>query len=159
MKKLSKKKRNKLAKAQNKLTTLEKGNLKKLAHAIDVIETKPSGELYVKFKSDVILDSQGSVAIFANGFNVQFATQIHFNPHPDKDMFLRMMRDSFPTSNKLIVKASSELLDEKMTSDEIDDIVAGEKQMPTGIQPDSECGQGHATEQKCDHKTEGCAEC
>ncbi len=104
-------------------------NLIKLANAIDSTEVKPTGDLYIKFKKDVIIETPNNFAILVDGFNVQYANQIHFNPEFDKDEFKAMIKDNFSDARYRIIEKAAELMDKELTHEEVEAVVKGAKIM------------------------------
>ncbi len=102
-------------------------NVIALANAIASTETKPNGDLYIKFKKDVILDIPNNFAILTDGFNVQYANQIHFNPEFDKDEFKAMIIGNFSDARYKIIEKAAELMDKELTHDEVEAVVRGAK--------------------------------
>ena len=104
-------------------------NLIKLANAIDIAEVKQSGDLYIKFKKDVIIETPNNFAILVDGFNVQYANQIHFNPEFDKDEFKSMIKENFSDARYRIIEKAAELMDKELSHEEVEAVVKGAKIM------------------------------
>ena len=106
------------------ISTTALDNLVKLANSIDEVNTQDNGQLYVKFKSDVIFET-GNFAVLTDGFNVQYATQIHFNPEFEREIFKNMVTSSFSDAKYKIIEKAAGLLDRELTHDEIKHVIEG----------------------------------
>lgn len=104
-------------------------NLVKLANAIESTEIKPNGDFYIKFKKDVIVENPGNFAILSDGFNVQYANQVHFNPEFEKDVFKNMIKESFDEARYKIIEKAAELMEKELTKEELQAVVDGKKIM------------------------------
>ena len=102
-------------------------NLIRLAKAIDTTEVRENGDLYLKFKKDVIIESPNNFAILVDGFNVQYANQIHFNPEFDKEEFKDMITKNFSEARYKIIERAAELMSKELTKEEIEAVVNGKK--------------------------------
>ncbi len=102
-------------------------NLIKLANSLEDVKTRGNGDVYVKFKNDVIIETGNNFAVLTEGFNVQYANQIHFNPEFEKETFKKMITESFSDTRYKIVEKAAGLLDRELTHDEISAVVAGAK--------------------------------
>lgn|SRR5574344_124617 len=102
-------------------------NLIRLANAIDTTEVRENGDLYLKFKKDVIIESPNNFAILVDGFNVQYANQIHFNPEFDKEEFKDMITKNFSEARYKIIERAAELMSKELTKEEIEAVVNGKK--------------------------------
>ena len=117
-------------------------NLIKLANCLDDVKTRNNGDIYVKFKKDVIIETDSNFAILSGGFNVQHANQIHFNPEFEPEEFRKMIRESFSDSRFKIIERAAELMDKELTKDEIIAVVNGKKIMEV-TDHDHSCDHEH----------------
>lgn len=104
-------------------------NLVKLANTLEDVKTRDNGDVYIKFKKDVIIETGNNFAILADGFNVQYADQIHFNPEFEKDVFKEMIISNFSEARYSIIEKAAELMDKELTKEEIEAVVNGTKIM------------------------------
>ena len=119
-----------LVKVGNKeITESSLDNLIKLANSIDNIKTRETGDIYIKFKNDVIIETGGNFGLLNDGFNVQYANQIHFNPEFEKDEFKSMIINNFSDARYNIIEKAAELMEKELTKDEIEAVVNGAKIM------------------------------
>lgn len=102
-------------------------NLIRLADAIETTEVRENGDLYLKFKKDVIMECPNNFAILVDGFNVQYANQIHFNPEFDKEVFKDMITKNFSEARYKIIERAAELMSKELTKEEIEAVVNGKK--------------------------------
>jgi len=105
------------------ITSLD--NLVKLANSLEDVQVKEDGSTYIKFKKDVIIESGNNLAFIADGFNIQYAKQIHFNPEFEKEQFREMLLNDFEDTKYKIVEKSAELLDRELTKEEIKTVING----------------------------------
>ena len=114
-------------------------NIIKLANSIDNVETKTNGDLFIKFKKDVIIEVPNNFAILVDGFNVQYANQIHFNPEFDKQEFKHMIKDNFSDARYRIIEKAAELMDKELTHEEVAEVVNGKKIMDLSEMQPEKC--------------------
>jgi hypothetical protein len=107
------------------ITTHSLDNLVKLADAMDDVKIRDNGDLYIKFKKDLIVENNGNFALISDGFNVQVANQVHFNPEFERETFKKMIIDSFTDTRYKIVEKAAELLERELTPEEIMAVVNG----------------------------------
>jgi hypothetical protein len=100
-------------------------NLVRLANSLEDVKTRENGDLYIKFKNDVIIENGGNFATISNGFNVQVADQIHFNPEFERTAFKEMLMESFEETKYRIVQRAAQLLDRELTHEEVEAVVHG----------------------------------
>src|SRR5574344_1855861 len=89
-------------------------NLIRLANAIDTTEVRENGDLYLKFKKDVIIESPNNFAILVDGFNVQYANQIHFNPEFDKEEFKKIITKNYSKEKYKTIERAAKLRSKKL---------------------------------------------
>ena len=103
------------------------------------METKTNGDLFIKFKKDVIIEVPNNFAILVDGFNVQYANQIHFNPEFDKQEFKHMIKDNFSDARYRIIEKAAELMDKELTHEEVAEVVNGKKIMDLSEMQPEKC--------------------
>ncbi len=130
-------------------------NLIKLADALEVVKTKDDGSIYLKFKADLILETANNFAVLADGFNVQIATQIHFNPGLEREEFRDMVMQNFYKTNRKLVEMAGELMALDMTEEEITEVVEGTKTMRHSAEGTRELQKYGSNHECCDNNT-GC---
>lgn len=109
------------------LTVKEEQNLKTLLNAIEEIKEKDNS-IYLKFKKDVIIEAN-NMATIANGFSIQYANQIHFNPDMKKEIFKEMVLEHFNDIKLDIIKGIISKLELNLSDDEVEKLINGEKQV------------------------------
>jgi len=109
------------------LTIKEEQNLKTLLNAIEEIKEKDNS-IYLKFKKDVIIEAN-NMATIANGFSIQYANQIHFNPDMKKEIFKEMVLEHFNDIKLDIIKGIISKLELNLSDDEVEKLINGEKQV------------------------------
>lgn len=124
------------------ITTKSLDNLIKLADSIDKVENKNDGEIYIKFKSDVIIESGKNFAVLTNGFNVQIADQIHFNPECNKGDFKALIREDFERAKIKAIEIAAEQLSLELTKEEILEIIDGDTSK-LKLNDDHKCDHHH----------------
>jgi len=126
-------------------------NLVRLANSLEDVKTRENGDLYVKFKNDVIIENGGNFATISNGFNVQVADQIHFNPEFERNTFKKMIMESFSETRYRIIEKAAQLLDRELTHEEVEAVVQGRPLHEFGNFSEKKVKKIKFPKDSCDH--------